>query len=108
MTYHTQKALVFSSFCQFYQDLFFILKHLKNWPHKLIDFDLEQMICSLLFQIPAPCPGLKKVCVEWDLFQLEFELKPINQIPNTGGDIKSILKMKVNTIFDILRLLNIY
>ena len=103
MTYHTQKALVFSSFCQFYQDLFFILKHLKNWPHKLIDFDLEQMICSLLFQIPAPCPGLKKVCVEWDLFQLEFELKPINQIPNTGGDIKSILKMKVNTIFDILK-----
>ena len=104
VTYHTQKALVFSSFYQFYDDLFFILKNIRKWPQKLINFDLEQMIYNFLFRIPAPCPGLKKVHVEYtNLFQLEFELKPINQIPNTGADIKSILKMKVNTIFDILK-----
>ena len=70
---------------------------------KLKGFDLEQMIYSLVFNIPAPCPGNKKVCVNSDLFNLEFKLTPINQIPNSSTDIKSILKLKVNGIFDILK-----
>ena len=102
--YHVQKALVFSSFYQFYQDLFVILKGIRNWSQKLTGFDLEQMIYSLLFNIPAPCPGFKKVCCNYSvLCKLEVKLNPINQIPNTGGDIKTILRMKVNTIFDILK-----
>ena len=62
------------------------------------------MIYSLLFNIPAPCPGFKKVCCNYSvLCKLEFKLNPINQIPNSGGDIKTILRIKVNTIFDILK-----
>ena len=102
--YHTQKALVFSSFYQFYQDFFFILKGIRNWSQKLMGLDLEQMIYNLLFNIPAPCPGIKKVCFNYSiLFKLEFKLNPVNQIPINGADIKTILKMKVNTIFDILK-----
>jgi hypothetical protein len=90
--YHTQKALVFSSFYQFYQDFFFILKGIRNWSQKLMGLDLEQMIYNLLFNIPAPCPGIKKVCFNYSiLFKLEFKLNPVNQIPINGADIKTIL-----------------
>ena len=102
--YHTQKALVFSSFYQFYQDLFVILKGIRNWSQKLTGFDLEQMIYSLLFNIPAPCPCFKKVCCNYSvLCKLEFTLNPINQIPNAGADIKTLFRMKENTVFDILK-----
>ena len=70
---------------------------------KLKGFDLEQMIYSLVFNIPAPCPGYKKVCVNSALCNLEFKLTPINQIPNSSTDIKTILKLRVNMIFDILK-----
>ena len=102
--YHTQKALVFSSFYQFYQDFFFVLKGLRSWSQKLIGFDLESMVYSLLFDIPAPCPDFKKVSCSYNpLCSLEFRLNPINQIPNTCADIKFILRIQQKTIFDILK-----
>ena len=62
------------------------------------------MVYSFLFQIPAPCPGLKKVCYQsLPLFKLEFHLNPINKIPAMVSDIKTILEMTVNMIFDILK-----
>ena len=102
--YHTQKALVFSSFYQFYQDFFFILKGIRKWSQKLIGFDLERMIYNLIFSIPAPCPGFKKVCFKYSLLcNLEFALNPINKIPRAGADIKVILRIRVNTIFEIFK-----
>ena len=102
-TYHTQKALVFSSFYNFFDEYCLLLKGLRNWSKKLKGFDLEQMIYSLVFTIPAPCPGIKKVCVSSILLNLEFKMNPINRLPSTGADIKAIFKMSVNTIFDILK-----
>ena len=62
------------------------------------------MIYNLIFSIPAPCPGLKKVCFKYSLLcNLEFSLNPINKIPRAGSDIKVILRIKVNTIFEILK-----
>ena len=101
--YHTQKALVFSSFYHFFDAFCLLLKGIRNWSMKLKGFDLEQNLYSLVFNIPAPCPGYKKVCVKSVLVDLEFKLTPINQIPNSSTDVKMILKMKENTIFDILK-----
>ena len=102
--YHTQKALVFSSFYQFFPDFFFILNCLLMWVKKIVNFDLEKCIYNFIFKIPAPCPGLRKVCYETVLGTMGFQLNPINKIPSTGADIKSILRIKVNKIFDILKL----
>jgi hypothetical protein len=103
---HTQKALVISSFFQFYVEFHSILQAIKKYiENNLIGFELEKMIHSLVFDIPAPIPGMSKVSYNYSsLFDITFELNPINKIPKSNAEIKILFNlMKINQVIHILK-----
>ena len=103
---HTQKALVISSFYQFYVEFSEILKAIKRCiENNLIGFELEKVVHSLVFDIPAPTPGMTKVSYDYSsLYKIEFELNPINKIPKSFADIKLLFNlMKINEVIYILK-----
>ena len=103
---HTQKALVISSFYQFFKEFSEILKAIKKCvENNLIGFELEKVIHSLVFDIPSPCPGMSKVSYDYSgLFTVEFELNQINKIPKAGSDLKTIFNLlPIRAVFDILK-----
>ena len=103
---HTQKALVISSFYQFYGEFSEILKAIKRYIEiNLIGFELEKVVHSLVFDIPAPTPGMTKVSYDYSsLFKIEFELNPINKIPKSNSDIKMLFNIiKPNKAIHILK-----
>ena len=102
---HTQKALVISSFYQFHIEFSEILKAIKKYIEKNIEgFELEKAIHSLVFDIPAPCPGMTKVKYNYfGLYQVEFVLNPINEIPKPGSDLRTIFNLL--TIRKVLELM---
>lgn len=103
---HTQKALVVSSFFLYYVEFYEILKAIKKCiDTNLIGFELEKVIHSLVFDIPAPTPGMSKVSYDYSsLFKVEFELNRINNIPKAVSDLKIIFNLlNIRKIFDILK-----
>ena len=68
-------------------------------------FELEKLIHSLVFDIPAPCPGMTKVEYNYcGLISVEFQLNPINKIPKSGSDLKYMINiLGINQVFDILK-----
>ena len=103
---HTQKALVISSFYQFYVEFSEILPYIKKYLEKnLIGFELEKVVHSLVFDIPAPTPGMTKVLYHYSsLFKIEFELNPINKIPKPNAETKMLFNlMKINQVIHILK-----
>ena len=97
---NTQKAFVISSFYQFHTEFFEILKGIKKCVQSLAGLEFEKIIHSLVFDIPSPCPGMTKVKYNYSQFiEFEFELNPINKIPQAGSDLK--------VIFDILGIRNV-
>lgn len=103
---HTQKAFVISSFYQFHNEFYQILQCIKLYITKnIVGFELEKLIHSLVFDIPALCPGMVKVSYNYlTLYTMEFELNPINKIPKPGSDLKEIIKiLGIRKVFDILK-----
>ena len=103
---HTQKALVISSFYEFYVEFTEILKAIKRCMEtNLIGFDLEKAVHSLVFDIPSPCPGMIKVSYDYSsLYKIEFELYPINKVPKPSADLKMLFNlMKINEVILIFR-----
>ena len=103
---HTQKALVISSFYQFHEEFFQILKAIKKCVEiNVIGFEIEKAIHSLVFDIPSPTPGMVRVSYDYlGVYKVEFELNPINQIPNAGADLKTIFNLlNIRTTLDILK-----
>ena len=103
---HTQKALVISSFYQFHVEFYEILKAIKKCvENNIVGFELEKAIHSLVFDIPSPCPGMTKVIYDYSgLYKIEFKLNPINQIPKSGADLKSIFNLlSIRNTLDILK-----
>ena len=103
---HTQKALVVSSFYLYYVEFSEILKAIKKYiDTNLIGFELEKFVHSLVFDIPAPTPGLSKVTYDYSgLFTVEFELNKVNNIPKAVSDLKTIFNLlNINKVFDIMK-----
>ena len=103
---HTQKALIISSFYQFHVEFFQILKAIKKCVKiNVIGFEIEKAIHSLVFDIPAPCPGMARVSYDYSgVYKVEFELNQINQIPKAGADLKTIFTLlSIRNVFDILK-----
>ena len=58
-----------------------------------IDYNLENAIHDLVFDIPSPTPGISKVDYDfYGLCKVEFCLNPINKIPLPGADLKLLIK----------------
>ena len=103
---HTQKALVVSSFFLYYVEFYEILKAIKKCiDNNLIGFELEKVVHSLVFDIPAPTPGMSRVSYDYSsLFKVEFELNQINKIPKPVSDLKTIFNLlNINKVFEILK-----
>ena len=103
---HIQKALVISSFYQFHIEFSEILKAIKKYIEKNIEgFELEKAIHSLVFDIPAPCPGMAKVIYNYfGLYQVEFVLNPINKIPKPGSDLRTVFNLlSIRKVLEILK-----
>ena len=104
--YHTQKALVISSFYQFYVEFSGILQAIKKCiENNLIGFELEKVVHSLVFDIPTPTPGITKVSYGYSsLYTIEFELNPINKVPKSNAEIKMLFNFfKINQVIHILK-----